>query len=304
MITRRDFGAGILGVGALGTAVRQVAASPHKPQKNRLMHVGGDYHSVLGDGITSKQNLEYNLRHGVRHLTAELKNRPGEGWDVDQLKRMRDDCNKNNVVLEAIRMNSDYMQLPKGMERDREIEIIAGNIRKSVDIGVKIITYHWELIPFRRNAKTLGRGGVTYDCFKLEDDWKSLPMGTVSRVTQEQYWERITHFLERIIPVAKESDVLNGVSSLRPAWSSRRLSGRRPMGFARYFRSSQALRVHCRHAVQRLSTGSRNSGGGSEEPGSRHIPHRRVFRPAKKNSPDTHEGNPRRIVQLLRGIPR
>ena len=42
-------------------------------RKNSLMHVGGDYHSVAGGDITSKQNLEYNVRHGVRHLTAEVK---------------------------------------------------------------------------------------------------------------------------------------------------------------------------------------------------------------------------------------
>ena len=75
------------------------------------MHVGGDYHSVLGADITSKQNLEYNLRHGVRHLTAELKK---GSWDVGELKRMKDNCHKSDVVLEAVRMNSDYVTLPKG----------------------------------------------------------------------------------------------------------------------------------------------------------------------------------------------
>ena len=37
------------------------------------MHVGGDYHSVAGGphaDMTGTANLEYNLRHGVKHLTA------------------------------------------------------------------------------------------------------------------------------------------------------------------------------------------------------------------------------------------
>jgi hypothetical protein len=51
------------------------AQSPRKPRRNTLMHVGGDYHSVVGPGITSKENLEYNLRHGVRHLTALVRQR-------------------------------------------------------------------------------------------------------------------------------------------------------------------------------------------------------------------------------------
>ena len=172
------------------------------------MHVGGDYHNVVGGDITSKQNLEYNLRHGVKHLTAEVSKNPQGAWDSDDLQRMRDNCDRYGVVLEAVRMNSRYINLlRKGTERNRQIDVIAGNIRKAAQIGVKIITYHCEVIPYRRNGKTAGRGGVTCDSFKLEDDWKSIPMGDEGRVTHEDYWERITYFLEKIIPAAIEHDV-------------------------------------------------------------------------------------------------
>lgn len=207
MITRREFGAGVV-VPGLATTVSKVVVAQQRPRKNTLMHVGGDYHSVLGDDIASRQNLEYNLRHGVRHLTVEIKERAGRGWDLDELRRIRESCEKYGVVLEGFRMNSEYIMLPNGPERDREIETVAANIRKAAQIGAKIITYHWELIPFRRNGKMPGRGGATYDCFKLEDNWKSLPTGNAGRVTRDAYWERITYFLERVIPVAKESDVV------------------------------------------------------------------------------------------------
>ena len=72
---------------------------------------------------------------------------------------------------------------------------------------MKIITYHWEVIPYRRNGKVPGRGGSACDSFKLENDWKSLPVGDAGRVTHEDYWERIAYFLEKIIPVAQENDV-------------------------------------------------------------------------------------------------
>jgi hypothetical protein len=43
------------------------------------------------------------------------------------------------VVFEAIRMNSHYInKLRKGPERDREIDIIVGNIRKAAQIGMKM----------------------------------------------------------------------------------------------------------------------------------------------------------------------
>src|SRR5713226_6484596 len=205
MMKRREFVGASL-AGSLAPAVS--AKAPRPPRKNTLMHVGGDYHSVAGSGITSKENLEYNLRYGVRHLTAPVKNRPqGGGWDLDELKRMKDDCDKGGVVFEAIRMEPDYITLRKGPERDRELDSIIGNIQKASQAGVKIITYHWTVIPIRRNKQTPGRGRVNYNSFKLEDNWKDLPVGKSGRVSAEDYWERISHFLEKVVPVAKQHDV-------------------------------------------------------------------------------------------------
>jgi mannonate dehydratase len=206
---RREFGricaSGIAGVAVPWTTTVRAAS---RPRKNALMHVGGDYHSVAGPGITSKENLEYNLRHGVRHLTILARKRSEEsGWDLDELKRMKEDCDKYSVALEAIRMDADYITLPKGPERDRELDVILGNIRKASQVGVKIITYHWTVIPIRRNRKTPGRGNSTYAGFKLEDNWEDLPFGKSGRVSSEDYWERITYFLEKVTPTAKEHDV-------------------------------------------------------------------------------------------------
>lgn len=53
------------------------------------------------------------------------------GWDPHELERMKNNCDKYGVVLEAIRMKSEYVnKLRKGPEREREIDIIVGNIRK------------------------------------------------------------------------------------------------------------------------------------------------------------------------------
>src|SRR6266566_1379267 len=125
MHNRRHF-AGTLGAAAAALA----AASPRKagaqaartPRQNTLMHVGGDYHSVAGSGITSKENLEYNLRYGVKHITAQLKRQDG-GWSLDELKKMKDDCDRYGVTFEAIRMDADYITMRKGPERDRVLDL-------------------------------------------------------------------------------------------------------------------------------------------------------------------------------------
>src|SRR5262245_38511455 len=105
------------------------------------MHVGGDYHSVAGSSITSRENLEYNLRYGVKHLTAQVPKHGKEGWSLDELKRMKEDCDRVGMQFEAIRMDADYITMRKGPERDREIELIQGNVQKAAQVGVKIITY-------------------------------------------------------------------------------------------------------------------------------------------------------------------
>lgn len=200
---RRDFPKH---VAAALAAAPLPAQTKRGARKNLLMHVGGDYHSVAGNSITSRENLEYNLRHGVKHLTVLMPRREG-GWDPGELQKMREDCDRAGVQLEALRMDSHYIGLRPGAARDREIEIIAGNIEKASKIGVHIITYHWTAIPIRRNRTTTGRGNVRYNGFRLEENWKDLPAGAAGRVTHEDYWERITHFLTKVVPVAKQHDV-------------------------------------------------------------------------------------------------
>ncbi len=206
MISRRQWAGGAIGTGVAASTSLPVRAA-RTPRKNTLMHAGGDYHSVAGNGITSKENLEFNLRHGVRHLTVLMKNNPAGGWNLDELKRMKDDCDRHGVVLEAIRMEPDYITLRPGPERDRAIDTIIGNIGKASQVGVRIITYHWTVIPIRRNKQTKGRGNVTYSGFQLEKNWKELPTGKSGRVSFDEYWERITYVLKKVIPAAKQHDV-------------------------------------------------------------------------------------------------
>src|SRR5689334_21937644 len=122
---RRDFGGTVAGI-VLGTQTASPAQTTSAARKNLLMHVGGDYHSVAGvpgADITAKENLEYNLRHGVKHLTAQVRGRgPGGAWDLEELKRMRENCDRQGVTFEAIRMDPEYINLRKGPEREGRLE--------------------------------------------------------------------------------------------------------------------------------------------------------------------------------------
>ena len=100
-----------------------------------------------------------------------------------------------------------------------------GNIQKASQVGVKVITYHWTVIPIRRNGHAPGRGGSTYEAFKLEPNWKELPVGKAGVVSSDDYWERIT-----CVSPARHSRVQTarrayGRSSLRSAGPAVWLSG-------------------------------------------------------------------------------
>ena len=226
-IDRRDFtktlAGGLLGAGWIGSEAAAVtAAQAAAPRKNTLHHVGGDYHVVMSDDAhdwnerqrawTNPRNFQYHARSGVRHFTNSMR----DEWDMEQMQRWKDDCDQEGMVWEAIRMDSGYIYLKPGDARDKKLEEIAGNIQKAARVGVKVITMHWTLIPIRRNGHRPGRGGSSYHSFKLEENWKSLPVEAHGIVSYDDYWERISYFLQKTIPVCEQYDVRLAVHPYDP----------------------------------------------------------------------------------------
>ncbi len=226
IMPRRDFArvvaGSVLGASLAGPVAAAQALGTRRPRKNLKHHVGGDYHCVLGPHWASKQNIEFHLRHGVKTFHAnfggaEAGNRAGrDEWNLDEMKRWRDSCDQGGLFWEGIRMDSRYIYLKPGADRDRKLDAIVGNIQKAAQVGVKVITHHWTMIPIRRNGHTPGRGGSSYHSFKLEADWKSLPVEANGVVSYDDYWERITYFLQKVIPVCAQHDVKMAVHPYDP----------------------------------------------------------------------------------------
>lgn len=241
---RRDFGKALLGIVAgaslspstLPEVASAQAAAARSHKKNLKMHVGADYHVIEGNNIISKENLNYNLRCGVTHISPDpdmvvegnhipmsasaagsSKRRggdfiPAEGpmggaFDLDSLKRMRDACDSMGMTIEGLRMDSGYIVMKPGPDREMKLDQVCDNIRKAHEIGVGLISQHWTAIPIRRNGTAPGRGDSVYSTFKLESNWKQLPKAEYGEVSYEEYWDRIAVFLHRVIPVCKEYNV-------------------------------------------------------------------------------------------------
>ena len=217
----KTMSAGIVG---MGLANPLSSKSPDRLQKpaNRLLHVGGDYHVVMCDDAlnwnerqqvwTNIRNFQYHQRHGVRHMTNSMQGI----WDLDVMKRWKDDCDQAQMIWEAIRMDSNFIYAKPGDEREKRLADVIANVRKAAAVGVKVITMHWTMIPIRRNGHTPGRGGSSYHSFKLEPNWRELPTEARGIVSYDDYWERITYFLQNIIPVCEEYDVRMAVHPYDP----------------------------------------------------------------------------------------
>jgi mannonate dehydratase len=219
LMARRDFAkvitTGVIGAGISGTAAaaESVVGAQQRPRKNNLFHTGGDYHVVMGNHWTSDLNFEYHGRMGIRHFTNIMN---ASNWNLEDMKKWKASCDKAGMIWEAIRMDSSYIYLPPGEARDKKVAEIIEDIKKASQVGVKVITMHWTLIPIRRNSHNPGRGGSSYESFKLEDDWKSLPPTRNGVVSYNEYWERITYFLKSVIPVCQQYDVRLGIHPYDP----------------------------------------------------------------------------------------
>ncbi|WIW50082.1 mannonate dehydratase (plasmid) [Bradyrhizobium sp. 62B] len=235
---------GATGAAASG-AVAQMSAGagsavPHLPVRvNDGIRLGGQRNFDRGP-VTSLQNMRWHRRWGIRHLDVSLETRnaapdvfgnempddaamarakalgtgmggarlqPTTQWSLDGMTRIRDILHENDLIWESIRMDSAYIAMTPGPERDRYLDLICENVRTVGRAGIKIISYHWNLTPIRRNRKVPGRGGSEYLAFKLEDNWRDLPPTPAGRVSSDDYWERLQTWASRVVPVAIESNV-------------------------------------------------------------------------------------------------
>ncbi|HUT62662.1 MAG TPA: mannonate dehydratase [Anaerolineae bacterium] len=218
---RRDFGRALAAgsIGAVAANCEKPATvtenTTAKPQpKKVLMHVG------CQSGGTSVENLQFKTRHGVNNIDGgEPTLIPGKGWDLNEVLDMKERCEKYGVSLDAFHLplssaGIDRVPLPnimlgKSPERDREIEIVQQMIEVTSRANIRLLNYNLIILPVLRTGRTPGRGGSTYSTWELAKALDA-PLSKAGEVSAEEMWNRITYFLERVIPVAEEHKVQMG----------------------------------------------------------------------------------------------
>ena len=129
---------------------------------------------------------------------------------------MKDLAEKNGInvlcvgppVLESSyigREKHPAIMLAKSPERDRDIESIQKLIRNCAQVGLPSIKYNMSILGVLRTERTPGQGEMRrYSTWKLAEAHPETPLTIAGRVDADMFWERITYFLERVIPVANE----------------------------------------------------------------------------------------------------
>ncbi len=155
---------------------------------------------------------------GVNHICSGLPSpRMDECWSIAGLMKLRERIESFGIKLDMVPLplSSNYItraenpniMLGKSPERDREIDQICQLIRNVARAGIPTVKYNLTILGVVRTEPTRGRGGARYSTFVYEKARQDPPLTEAGPVSEEMMWERITHFLKRVVPVAEEYKV-------------------------------------------------------------------------------------------------
>jgi len=140
-------------------------------------------------------------------------------WQADRLCQVRERVESHGLRLEAMHLPLTSAGIHKQAwpsimlgtaERDRDIDHCCKCIEAAAQAGIPLLLYNLAILPVVRTPeRSPGRGGVTYSHFDYES-LKNDPPLDVAPLTIDQAWERITYFVERVIPVAEANGVRLG----------------------------------------------------------------------------------------------
>ena len=182
-------------------------AAPRKA----LMKVGHQHES-------SDEILRLLAAFGVDHICSALPSEQLDAhWSEEGLRKLRERVESFGIKLDMVPLplSSRYIakaenpniMLGKSPERDREIDRICEMIRNSARAGIPALKYNMSILGVVRTEPTRGRGGSNYSTFVYDKASQEPPLTEAGPVDADRYWERISHFVNRVIPVAEEYKV-------------------------------------------------------------------------------------------------
>ncbi|HEY7498288.1 MAG TPA: mannonate dehydratase [Vicinamibacterales bacterium] len=155
---------------------------------------------------------------GVNNICSRLPSEKLDAaWSVDGLKKLKDRIESFGVTLDMVplplssneisRSESPAILLAKEPDREQQLDGICQMIRNTALAGIPSVKYNLTFLGVPRSESTLGRGRARYSTFVYADAKQDPPLTIAGRIDADAYWERITYFLKRVVPVAEEYKV-------------------------------------------------------------------------------------------------
>jgi mannonate dehydratase len=209
-MNRRKFLSTTSAVGLLAGASAENSSGAATPKK-AMMQLG------CQSAPTNDTHLKYLARYGVQHICGYPEiSEPGRVYaTVEELSRMKDLAEKNGITIVCVGppfLTSSYIDnekhpaimLAQSPERDRDIESMQTLIKNCAKVGLPSIKYNMSILGVLRSGRTPGRGDASYSTWKLAEAKPKTPLTKAGVVDADRFWERITYFLDHVIPVANE----------------------------------------------------------------------------------------------------
>lgn len=168
---------------------------------------------------TDDKRLQFFKRHSVNNICGYPNAKNSDGpYPLEDLQRLKDLCEKHKVGLDMIapaflasshvdKTARPAIMLASSPERDRDIAEIQQLIRDCARAGIPAIKYNMSILGVLRTGRTPGRGGSSYSTWRFKEAKPPTPLTRAGQVNADRYWERITYFLDRVIPVANEHKI-------------------------------------------------------------------------------------------------
>lgn len=170
-------------------------------------------------GPSTDEHFAYFARYGVKNICASANIADGRTYPtVDELSRVKEMAEKHGLSLDILgppllpsshidREKNGSIMLAQSPERDRDIEAFQTTLRNCAQVGIPCVKYNMSILGVLRIERTPGRGDATYSTWDLAKAKPATPLTRAGRVNADAFWERITYFLDRVVPVANETKV-------------------------------------------------------------------------------------------------
>ena len=150
---------------------------------------------------------------GINHVVGAMNFRRGSSdalpWSLKSLAEVKKTYEDGGFELAVIESRPPLDKAKLGLPgRDEEIETACELIRSMGALNIPVWCYEWmPVFNWLRTSKSIpSRGGALVTGYDHEM-MRNEPHTKYGIVTEEQLWENLEYFLERVVPVAEKANV-------------------------------------------------------------------------------------------------